>query len=298
MRYEAKSLNSASWPREPTTTALSSYVHESPSASWNCEDSTHGDSPDDGKLDDASPSSNNLSDLSGDYQLYCSNLHHAQEFQPCPHATTSPKLLFIPPLISNDYGVKDITKTRGTGTYLPNINSRSYRERHVSGRGRNQVQANHLPRYWRNGHGDSPYYEGSSDERNHVPPPPPIPPSFFGNGHGDPISTDCPQSPGSAFMVVSPANGYPYAPEGKLEFGNFGPVTTGSLSSGRGGNFESANAVSRGSGSSIPALTVESPHRSLNNESSDHKKLEMDEMCRLTQPYQLKDDGDFPPLAG
>lgn len=31
---------------------------------------------------------------------------------------------------------------------------------------------------------------------------------------------------------------------------------------------------------------------------NDHKKLEMDEMRRLTQPYQLKDDGDFPPLAG
>ncbi|XP_042454820.1 uncharacterized protein LOC122038911 [Zingiber officinale] len=323
MRYKAKSLNSASWPREPTTTALSSNVHESPSANWNCEDSIHGDCPDDGKLDDASPSSNNLSDLCGDYQLYYSNLHHAQEFQECLfnpylvplyHAPPSPyqnkhswnvqnmyahvgatglvhmpplptSYYLIPPLISNDYGAKDITKTRGTGTYLPNTNSRSYRERHMLGRGRNQMQANHFPRYRRNGYGDSPYYEGTSDERNHVPPPPPIPPSFLGNGHGDPISTDRPQSPGSAFMVVSPANGYPYTSEGKLEFGNFGPVTTGSLSSGRGANLESANAVGRGSGSSIPTLTVESPHRSLNNE-------------KLTQPYQLKDDGDFPPLAG
>ncbi|XP_074558461.1 uncharacterized protein LOC141814400 isoform X2 [Curcuma longa] len=316
MGYEAKSTNSASLPRKSTFTAPSSSVHESPSSSWNCRDSSLGDCTDDGKLDDASTSSGNLSDLSGDYQLYCSNLHHAQEFQECfvnsylvpvYHASSSPyqnrhswnmqsmyvganglahmpplppSYYLIPPLISNDYGVKDITKTRGTGTYLPNTNSRSYRERQFSGRGRNQMQANHLPRYHRNGHGDSP-----SDERNHVPPPPPLPASFLGNDHGDAISLDRPKSPGPAFMVVSPANGYPYAPEGKLEFGNFGPVTMGLSSSERGSNLESANAIDKGSRSSIPASTVERPHRSLNNE-------------RLTQPYQLKDDDDFPPLAG
>ncbi|XP_042402577.1 uncharacterized protein LOC121992343 isoform X2 [Zingiber officinale] len=316
MGYEVKSTNSASWPRKSTLAAPSSFDHESPSSSWNCRDSSLGGCTNDGKLDDASSSSDNLSDLSGDFQLYCSNLLHAQEFQECfvnsclvpvYHASSSPyqnkhswnmqsmyahganglvhmpslppSYYVIPPLICNDYGVKDITKTRGTGTYLPNTNSRSYRERQFSGRGWNQMQANHLHRYHRNGHGNSPYYEGSSDERNHVPPPPPLPASFFRNGHGDAIPLDHPKSPGSAFMVVSPD------PEGKLGFDNFGPVTMGVSSSERSSNRESANAVDRGSRSSIPASTVERPHRSLNNE-------------RLTQPYQLKDDGDFPPLAG
>ncbi|KAG6499414.1 hypothetical protein ZIOFF_039200 [Zingiber officinale] len=297
MGYEVKSTNSASWPRKSTLAAPSSFVHESPSSSWNCRDSSLGGCTNDGKLDDASSSSDNLSNLSGDFQLYCSNLLHAQEFQECfvnsclvpvYHASSSPyqnkhswnmqsmyahganglvhmpslppSYYVIPPLICNDYGVKDITKTRGTGTYLPNTNSRSYRERQFSGRGWNQMQANHLHRYHRNGHGNSPYYEGSSDERNHVPPPPPLPASFFRNGHGDAIPLDQPESPGSAFMVVSPD------PEGKLEFDNFGPVTMGVSSSERSSNRESANAVDRGSRSSIPASTVERPHRSLNNE--------------------------------
>ncbi|THU59751.1 hypothetical protein C4D60_Mb07t05370 [Musa balbisiana] len=323
MKHEIKTSSSTSCFRKPTFSVAAGSIHESSSSSWNShlsEDSSLGDCSTNGNLSHASPKSSKLSDLIGDYRLYFSNLQHAQEFQECivgsyivPVYQTSPSQFqrkhtwdmqnmyshvganglgpappfsqsyyLIPPVISNDYGTKDITKTRGTGTYLPNTNSRSYRDRQPSGRGKNQMLTDHSPRYRRHGHHmDTPDYGGSSEERNQWSSPRSQAPAFVVNGHEKPIPSDVPQSTRPAFVVVPRGN----PPEGKLEFGSLGPVTVGVPSPGQGSNFESVNPVGRGLGSVIPESTVERPYKSLNH-------------ARLSQPYQLKDEGDFPPLAG
>ncbi|URE15695.1 hypothetical protein MUK42_12502 [Musa troglodytarum] len=267
--------------------------------SYLSEDSSLGDCSTNGNLSHASPKSSKLSDLIGDYRLYFSNLQHAQELQECivspylvpvyrtspsqfqskhtwnmrnmyPHLGAnglgpappfSPSYYLIPPVISNEYGTKVITKTRGTGTYLPNTNSRSYRDRQPSGRGKNQMLTDHFPRYRRNGHMDTPDYGGSSEERNQWSSPRSQAPAFVVNGHEKPIPLDVPQSTRPAFVVAPHGN----VSGGKLEFGSLGPVTVGVPSPGQGGNFESANPVGRASGSVIPESTVERPYKSLNH---------------------------------
>ncbi|RWV95554.1 hypothetical protein GW17_00041818 [Ensete ventricosum] len=307
--------------------------------SYPLEDSSLGDCTTNGNLSHASPKSSKLSDLIGDYRLYFSNLQHAQEFQECivspyvvpvyrtspsqfqskhtwnmrnmyshlganglgPAPPFSPSYYLIPPVISNDYGTKDITKTRGTGTYLPNTvyciyayyfgmilcsllknlfdmqNSRSYRDRQPSGRGKNQMLTDHFPRYRRNGHMDTPDYGGSSEERNQWSSPRSSEErnqwssprsqaqAFVVNGHEKPIPLDVPQSTRPASVVIPHGNGSAYPPDGKLEFGSLGPVAVGVPSPGQGGNFESANPISRGSGSVIPESTGERPYKSLNH---------------------------------
>ncbi|KAJ8461089.1 hypothetical protein OPV22_034015 [Ensete ventricosum] len=338
IKHEIKTSSSTSCFRRPTFSVAAGSIHESSSSSCNSypsEDSSFGDCSTNGNLSHASTKSSKLSDLIGDYRLYFSNLQHAQEFQECivspyvvpvyrtspsqfqskhtwnmrnmyshlganglgPAPPFSPSYYLIPPVISNDYGTKDITKTRGTGTYLPNTNSRSYRDRQPSGRGKNQMLTDHFPRYRRNGHMDTPDYGGSSEERNQWSSPRSSEErnqwssprsqaqAFVVNGHEKPIPLDVPQSTRTASVVVPHGNGSAYPPDGKLEFGSLGPVAVGVPSPGQGGNFESANPIGRGSGSVIPESTVERPHKSLNH-------------ARLSQPYQLKDEGDFPPLAG
>lgn len=140
-------------------------------------------------------------------------------------------------------------------------NSRSYRDRQPSGRGKNQMLTDHSPRYHRHGPMDTPDYGGSSEERNQWSSPRSQAPAFVVNGHEKPIPSDVPQSTRPAFVVVPRGN----PPEGKLEFGSLGPVTVGVPSPGQGNNFESVNPVGRGLGSVIPESTVERPYKSLNH---------------------------------
>ncbi|CAL9754456.1 unnamed protein product [Musa acuminata subsp. burmannicoides] len=311
-------INASGSAKSMVAIAAGSIHETSPTIS---EDSSLGDCSNDGTFNNASSGFSKSSGLAGDYRLYFSNLQHAQEFQerisnpylvPIYQASPSqyqskhswemqsmyshigangfvsashfsPSYYVISPVICNDYGPKDTAKTRGTGTYLPDTNSRAYREKHSSGRGKNEMLTNHLSRNRKHSHMDTPQYGSLSEERNHWPSPWPQTPSM-GNGYERPISLDVPQSSPPVSTAFSQSNGYAYPPERKLEFGSLGPVTVEVSSPGRGSNLKSANATGQGSGSAVPASTVERPPKSLKNE-------------WLNQPYQLKDDGDFPPLA-
>ncbi|RRT61081.1 hypothetical protein B296_00044500 [Ensete ventricosum] len=112
---------------------------------------------------------------------------------------------------------------------------------------------------------DTPQYGSLSEERNHWPSPWPQTPTSMGNGYERPISLDVPQSSRPVSTAVPHGNGYAYPPESKLEFGSLGPVTVEVSSPGQGSNLKSVNVIGQVSG--------------------------------LNQPYQLKDEGDFPPLA-
>lgn len=158
IRYDSKSSSSTSF-RKSTLTAPASAINEPSPLSGNCylsEHSSFQECSNDGNLNNASATCSNLSDLSGDYPLYYRNLLHSQEFQECvsspylapvyqtcqfqnkqswsmpniySHVGVNglvhmppfpPSCYLLQPVIPNDYGAKDITKTRGTGTYLPN----------------------------------------------------------------------------------------------------------------------------------------------------------------------------------
>lgn len=123
---------------------------------------------------------------------------------------------------------------------------------------------NHLSRNRKHSHMDTPQYGSLSEERNHWPSPWPQTP--MGNGYERPISLDVPQSSPPVSTAFSQSNGYAYPPERKLEFGSLGPVTVEVSSPGRGSNLKSANATGQGSGSAVPASTVERPPKSLKNE--------------------------------
>ncbi|RWV90483.1 hypothetical protein GW17_00047309 [Ensete ventricosum] len=267
-------------------------IHET--SSTISEDSSIGDCPNDGTSINANSGFSKSSGLAGDYRLYFSNLRHAQEFQerisnpylvPIYQASPSqyqskhswemqtmyshigangfvsashfsPSYYVISPVICNDYGPKDTTKTRGTGTYLPDMNSRAYREKNSSGRGKNEMLTNHLSRNRKHGHMDTPQYGSLSEERNHWPSPWPQTPTSMGNGYERPISLDVPQSSRPVSTAVPHGNGYAYPPESKLEFGSLGPVTVEVSSPGQGSNLKSV----------VPASTVESPPKSSKNE--------------------------------
>lgn len=123
---------------------------------------------------------------------------------------------------------------------------------------------NHLSRNRKHSHMDTPQYGSLSEERNHWPSPWPQTP--MGNGYERPISLDVPQSSPPVSTAFSQSNGYAYPPEHKLEFGSLGPVTVEVSSPGRGSNLKSANAIGQGSGSAVPASTVDRPPKSLKNE--------------------------------
>ena len=147
-------INSSGSAKSMVAIAAGSIHETSPTIS---EDSSLGDCSNDGTFNNASSGFSKSSGLAGDYRLYFSNLQHAQEFQECisnpylvpiyqasPSQYQSkhswemqsmyshigangfvsashfpPSYYVISPVICNDYGPKDTTKTRGTGTYLP-----------------------------------------------------------------------------------------------------------------------------------------------------------------------------------
>ncbi|XP_010931351.1 uncharacterized protein [Elaeis guineensis] len=272
-----------------------------------------------------SPKLNDLSDLAGDYDMHIRNLLYVQECQeffmgasfiplqqlppshyhnknswntfhrrntythmgangaiPGPPFSPPGCYLINSPIMSSAYGMEDLPKPRGTGTYFPNMSFRSYRERQ-SPRGRNSALANHQPRSRNNGRVETSTDMNLSEESSQEPPLQAQVPIFSGNGRGKPAPLDVSQFPRTtASRGGSHVNGFVYPPEGKLAFGSFGVVPVEVSSPERGSRVESYGT--QGCGSAIPVSTEQRPQMGRNHE-------------RPTQPYQLKDEVDFPPLA-
>ncbi|XP_010922725.1 uncharacterized protein [Elaeis guineensis] len=268
---------------------------------------------------------NDLSDLTGDYELHNRNLLYVREWQdffmvtpviplqqlspsqyrnknswnafprrsmythmgangvvPGPPFSPPGCYLINSPVISTGYGMEDLPKPRGTGTYFPNTSFRPYRERQ-STKGRNAAHANHQPRSRNNGKVEAStgmtLEEGSQEPSSQAQVP-----FFSGNGRGKPATLDVSQSSRPALKGVSHSNGFVYPSEGKLAFGSFGPVPVEVSLLERGSRVESFGTQGQGSGPAIPVSTEKKPGMSLRHE-------------RPTQSYQLKDEVDFPPLT-
>ncbi|XP_068635536.1 uncharacterized protein [Aristolochia californica] len=203
-----------------------------------------------------------------------------------------------PPLISGAFNMEDMPKTRGTGTYFPNTNHRSYKERQSPGRGgRNTLPCspsannNQLPRSRNNGRaGTQTDLVVLPEKGSHEPPPPPPPPppllqlsAFGGAGHGknSPVEfVPAHRSPGRGFPH---ANGVAIPPE-QLEFGTFGPVQFGSHLSEQGRHADSGPVKYSHGSEPLPTTTMPRPELVMKEE-------------RVLQAYRLKDEEDFPPLS-
>ncbi|KAJ0985443.1 hypothetical protein J5N97_003799 [Dioscorea zingiberensis] len=186
------------------------------------------------------------------------------------------------PLAAGAYG-EDLHKPRGTGTYFPNTNFRTYKERPSHGRGR--APANHLPRNRNNGRPMTPPDMNLQEKASHDPPPPSLPPSFSGNGRGKPALLDIPQASRPTMKGVPHANGFVFPTESRLEFGSIGSVPLGVSLPESGRRLDSVSPHSQGSGPVNSASTVQRSGTNSNTE-------------RARQSYQLKDEDDFPPLSG
>ncbi|XP_072997261.1 uncharacterized protein [Typha latifolia] len=182
------------------------------------------------------------------------------------------------PILSGAYSTEDIPKPRGTGTYFPNTNVRSYRERLSPGRGK-KSPANPMAKPHKNSRAEVPSDTISAEEAIHEPAMHSQIPN--GSNRGRPNPAEIAQSPRPAMRGISHGNGVVYPQENKLEFGSFGPVPVVTLPD-VSNRLDSASPRSHSPSSMNP---MQKPGMSSNRE-------------RTIQPYRLKDVGDFPPLTG
>ncbi|XP_042406826.1 uncharacterized protein LOC121996781 isoform X2 [Zingiber officinale] len=260
------------------TNSMSESTHSilgSSRASWNSNlsgQSIHADcsNEDDGNTRNSKFSK--LSDLVGDFDVHYQNLLYAlgsqgqeylmnQYIMPVHrsiymHMATNnlvPASPYSPTaysmnqyLIPGVYCAKDVQK-RGTGTYFPDPNSRSYREKQSPRKRKNPTSSRSQSR--NNSHWDGQQDRNLLDEENDEP----LSQVYNANDHGI------------------------------LEFGSLGPVPLRVFS-----EQSSRHEVTSPNRSNATAIAVPTNQRSSSNM----------QFGRLTKPYQLKDEGDFPPLSG
>eukprot|EP00268_Persea_americana_P011133 TRINITY_DN1465_c1_g2_i2.p1 TRINITY_DN1465_c1_g2~~TRINITY_DN1465_c1_g2_i2.p1 ORF type:complete len:984 (-),score=174.72 TRINITY_DN1465_c1_g2_i2:957-3908(-) len=180
--------------------------------------------------------------------------------------------VYYQPLISGAFGMEEMPKPRGTGTYFPNTNHQSYRDRPL-GRGRSSALAGHnqLPRS-RNGRDAAPLdvmsFSGKGSQELQSQAPASQLPVFVVNGRGKSSPTDPISYGHTVGRGFSHTNGYALPTE-RLEFGSLGTVQlVGAASSEQGGLLDSgASQHKRGSGSVLP-MTVPRSGPNLNRERS------------------------------
>lgn len=189
------------------------------------------------------------------------------------------------PFVSGSYGIEELPKPRGTGTYFPNTNYHGYKERNSPGRGKNTVAGNHFSRHRNNGRPETTRESNSEEKGGHVLPPQLQLPVSSGNGRGKTAMSDMSNSVRPSLKETSPSNSLAFSSERELEFGSFGPVPLGLTSPEPVRKLDPAIPRTQGSGLTVTAATFQRPLVSSNRE-------------RPPQGYQLKDEGDFPPLSG
>ncbi|XP_074580814.1 uncharacterized protein LOC141837282 [Curcuma longa] len=316
------------WFRTNSMPGSTGSIRGSSRISWNSKLSEHSVNADFSSEDNGNtrnPKGGKLSDLIGEFDLHYRNLRYALESQGqdyfmnhyivhvrglspsqyqkqhswngIHHRSIYPRMSpnhlipaspFSPTaysmnqsMITGVYCAKDVQK-RGTGTYFPDPNSRSYKERQSPGRRKNPVSPNHLSRSRNNGRLDGQQDRNLLEEGNDEPLSQPHSPVCGVDDHGKPDSLDAPRSQYSrpGFRGISNATDSVHQLNGKLEFGSLGPVPL-RVSSEQSSRHELTSPNQR----NAPTITV-------NQRPSLSIKCE-----RTIQPYQLKDEDDFPPLS-
>ncbi|XP_020252785.1 uncharacterized protein LOC109830042 isoform X2 [Asparagus officinalis] len=278
--------------------------HRALASSWNTEQlgssQAGGSSLAGSERNGASSKSKKLADLSADFDLHIRNLLYVQWSQeyilstllpiysqapyqyhnknswdhPPRGGAYSPTSSFVP----GAYSIEDLPKPRGTGTYFPNMNyHNTYKERHSPRKGKSSGLSNQFSRHRSNPRAEISI-NGNLEERCEIP-------VFGGSGRGKGALPDAFNSSKNSSKETSPANSFAFPAEGGLNFGSFGPVPLEPASPESIRRLDPINPPSQDLGLTISASSVQR-----NSPSSNHE--------RSAQAYQLKDEGDFPPLSG
>uniref|UniRef100_A0A7N2KNM2 PAP/OAS1 substrate-binding domain superfamily n=1 Tax=Quercus lobata TaxID=97700 RepID=A0A7N2KNM2_QUELO len=183
------------------------------------------------------------------------------------------------------YGLEEKKNPRGTGTFLPKLNCRSYKVRPVSEKGRNHAVEAHgqLQRHtYNNGLAPAPREVNSSDEGCHELSHDEFPVLVRGKSG----SSDSHQPPHLSKWGSFHANGFSH-PSEKFESVSLCPQPWGAPLPERSSQPELETSQPLVSASSSVAPVLQSPKPLLGN---NEERVEV-------QFYHLKDEDEFPPLS-
>ncbi|XP_010252088.1 PREDICTED: uncharacterized protein LOC104593785 [Nelumbo nucifera] len=190
------------------------------------------------------------------------------------------------PLLSPGAFIEETSKPRGTGTYFPNTNHHSYRERPSLARGKNAmvVTQGQLQRSSRNnGRAMTPPKMNVLDKGSHELSQADFP---VLSGHGKPGSLELFQSGHPTVKSSSHSNGFS-AQTDRLEFGSFGHMSLGAHSAQTSKQSDSGTTHNQGAISNFPTSAAQRMRPVLGMQ--QEKRV-------AVQTYHLKDE-DFPPLS-
>ncbi|KAJ4971096.1 hypothetical protein NE237_004195 [Protea cynaroides] len=191
-----------------------------------------------------------------------------------------------PPMVSGGAFGAEVPKPRGTGTYIPITNYRSYRDRPFVGRGKNStpVSLGQLQRASHNNDraaalpGSTLVEKGSQDQLQAQIPVLP--------GRRKAASLEFIQSGHPTMKGSSHANGFS-VPFEKFEFGSFGNLPLGARSPDASRQPDPGSPNTQGPVSSLRSPTFQRLRPSLS----------LNQARVAVRSYHLKDDDDFPPLT-
>ncbi|XVF84183.1 hypothetical protein PTKIN_Ptkin17bG0005200 [Pterospermum kingtungense] len=185
-----------------------------------------------------------------------------------------------PPMLHGaGFGMEEMLKPRGTGTYFPSPNTNHYRDRSLAARGRNPAPARsprNNGRSLKSPETNSP--ERSSRELAQV--------QSLNQGGGKSGSLDLHHN-GSEKVLSPNANGSMHQPDRLVEFVSVRPVPLGPASTESSKQHYPGSPQTQNSSGSRPQLGMQRPKSAVG----------MDQDRVTVQSFHLKNEEDFPPLS-
>ncbi|XWS22090.1 hypothetical protein CRYUN_Cryun29cG0004500 [Craigia yunnanensis] len=235
---------------------------------------------------------NSLSDLCGDYDTHFLSLNYGQRCYDCFFSASVPPISsplvsqfqsknswdvayypMNPPMLHGaGFGMEEMPKPQGTGTYFPNPNTNHYRDKSLTARGGNPAPA----RSPRNSGRSITSLETNSPERSSHEL---AQEQSLNQGGGKSGSSDLRHS-GSEKVLSPNAIGSIHQPDRVVEFGSIGPLPLGPAST------ESSKQHNPGS-PHAPQLGIQRPKSAVG----------MGQDRIIVQSFHLKNEEDFPPLS-
>ncbi|XP_065852456.1 uncharacterized protein [Euphorbia lathyris] len=179
------------------------------------------------------------------------------------------------------FGMEEMQKPRGTGTYFPNTNH--YRDRIYTGRGRNQAATRSLHPNGR----VVPSLETNLSERNYRDHEHPHAQFHIHHSSGKFVSPDVHQNGCVEARHCLNVNGFMHLPERVVEFGPGAHLTPAASADG-GWYPEPGCAPAHNSSTSQAVPGIQGPKPIVSS---------VDQNRNSMKSYQLKDEDDFPPLS-